>query len=129
MMGDLSIACKLQEKHVYSLHPRGCFVSRKNLRGSTYLQATTQHSGKAMKIGKFTADGIRKQQDIKGKQFTTWIMLNLKLSHSQTNLAENCVTFQTSAVSHFTPVSISSLSCSEPPSTKLSTALGEHLGS
>ena len=86
MMGDLSIACKLQEKHVYPLHPRGCFVSRKNLSGSTYLQATTQHSGKAMKIGKFTPDVIRKQQDIKGKQFTTWIMLNLKLSHSQTNL-------------------------------------------
>jgi hypothetical protein len=82
-----------------------------------------------MKIGKFTADGIRKQQDIKGKQFTTWIMLNLKLSHSQTNLAENCVIFQTSAVSHFTPVSISSLSSSEPPSSKLSTASGEHLGS
>jgi hypothetical protein len=39
-----------------------------------------------MKIGKFTPDVIRKQQDIKGKQFTTWIMLNLKLSHSQTNL-------------------------------------------
>jgi hypothetical protein len=122
MIGDLSIACKLQKKHVYSLHPRGCFVSRKNHSGSKYLQATTQHSGKAMKIGKFTAGVIRKQQDIKGKKFTPWIMLNLKLSHSQTNLAENCVTFQASAVSHFTPVSISSLSCSEQPSTNLSTA-------
>jgi len=55
-------------------------------------------------------------------------MLNLKLFHSQTNLAENCVNFQTSAVSRFTPVSISSLSCSEPPSTNLSTALGELSG-
>jgi hypothetical protein len=122
MIGDLSIACKLQEKHVYSLHPRGCFVSRKNLSGLKYLQATTPHSGKAMKIGKFTAGVIRKQQDNKGKKFTTWIMLNHKFSHSQTNLAENCVTFKTSAVSRLTPVSISSLSCSELPSTNLSTA-------
>jgi len=67
MIGDLSIAWKLQEKRVYSLHPRGCFVSRKNLSGSKYLQPTTQHSAKAMKIGKFTAGVIRKQQDIQGK--------------------------------------------------------------
>jgi hypothetical protein len=69
MIGDLSIACKLQEKHVYSLHPRGCVLAGKNLSGSKYLQATTRHSGKAMKIGKFTAGIIRKQQDIKGKKF------------------------------------------------------------
>jgi hypothetical protein len=106
MIGDFSIACKLQEKPVL-IAPQGMFVSRKNLSGSKYLQATTQHSGKAMKIGKFTAGVIRKEQDMKGKKFTTWIMLNLKLSHSQTNLAENCVTFQTSALSRFTPVSIS----------------------
>jgi hypothetical protein len=105
--GDLSVAWKLQCTHCT---PGDGLLAGKTFSGPKYLEVTTQHSEKTMKIGKFTAGVIRKQQDIKGKKFTTWIMLNLKLSHSQTNLAENCVTFQTSAVSRFTPVSISSLS-------------------
>jgi hypothetical protein len=72
----LSIACKLQEKMCTHCTPGDALLAGKTLSGSKYLQATTQHSGKAMKIGKFTADVIRKQQDIKGKKFTTWIRLN-----------------------------------------------------
>jgi len=33
MIGDLSIACKLQEKHVYSLHPGDALLAGKTLVG------------------------------------------------------------------------------------------------